>query len=585
MNFQTNEPKPFASVTTAEYDAWFPKDRPIDKPELFELGLVLAGAISAGAYTAGVMDFLFQALDAWHAAKAAGEDVPMHEVKLKIMTGASAGGMNAAIAAVACRKDFPHITEEHHNRDGEKNPFYKAWVKSIDIENLLTTDDLKEGQPVGSLLNCQSLDAIIKDVLEFQGSASQASRRAWLDDPFQVVLTLTNLSGVPYGVRFSGQTKLYHEMVLHRDDIRFGVPVLKEIAKGAVSPDVIPLGCAASPEDSGWNSLGVSALATGAFPLALAPRQIERQRTDYEYRYAYMNSKGEHIYAQPWPSGAKDTHKFYSVDGGAMNNEPFEIARSFLSGSAGKNPREGNKSQRAIVMIDPFSDAGAPFDMPEASLPAIVKRLFAAYKQQSRFNQIDLSLAEAGDVYSRFLVAPSRGSKRGQEAIASGGLGGFLGFFGEDLRRHDFLLGRANCQRFLRDWFVLPVGAEGNPIFNAAATSQNARDNPAFRSLSKDRADHMQIIPLVGGLDKNLPLPCWSGMKCKGYADLEVAIENRVDRVYKGVRDGMTKDLSFTKRLIARTYLWPAWKFYLRSKLLDTAKTAINDAIEALKKG
>ena len=34
----------------------------------------MAGAISAGAYTAGVMDFLIQALDAWEKIKAASKD-------------------------------------------------------------------------------------------------------------------------------------------------------------------------------------------------------------------------------------------------------------------------------------------------------------------------------------------------------------------------------------------------------------------------------------------------------------------------------------------------------------------------------
>ena len=35
----------------------------------FEIGLVMAGAISAGAYTAGVIDFLIQALDEYEKAK------------------------------------------------------------------------------------------------------------------------------------------------------------------------------------------------------------------------------------------------------------------------------------------------------------------------------------------------------------------------------------------------------------------------------------------------------------------------------------------------------------------------------------
>jgi hypothetical protein len=36
----------------------------------FRVGINMAGAISAGAYTAGVLDFLTEALDAWYKAKA-----------------------------------------------------------------------------------------------------------------------------------------------------------------------------------------------------------------------------------------------------------------------------------------------------------------------------------------------------------------------------------------------------------------------------------------------------------------------------------------------------------------------------------
>jgi predicted acylesterase/phospholipase RssA len=70
----------------------------------FEIGLTMAGAISAGAYTAGVIDFLVEALDAWDAAKSAaqagGPAVPGHAVSLRVMSGASAGAIVAAILAV-----------------------------------------------------------------------------------------------------------------------------------------------------------------------------------------------------------------------------------------------------------------------------------------------------------------------------------------------------------------------------------------------------------------------------------------------------------------------------------------------------
>lgn len=49
----------------------------------FELGLVMAGAVSGGAYAAGVVDFLFEALTAWEAAKQADPDVPDHRVEIR----------------------------------------------------------------------------------------------------------------------------------------------------------------------------------------------------------------------------------------------------------------------------------------------------------------------------------------------------------------------------------------------------------------------------------------------------------------------------------------------------------------------
>ena len=49
---------------------------PVDGPRTFEIGLVMAGSISAGAYMAGVMDFLIQALDQWEKDKDGGPRLP-----------------------------------------------------------------------------------------------------------------------------------------------------------------------------------------------------------------------------------------------------------------------------------------------------------------------------------------------------------------------------------------------------------------------------------------------------------------------------------------------------------------------------
>ena len=77
-------------------------------PATLDIGLVMAGAVSAGAYTGGTLDFLLQALDEWYAAKGR-PDVPPHDVVIRVATGASAGGMTTAMLAASLRERVPPI--------------------------------------------------------------------------------------------------------------------------------------------------------------------------------------------------------------------------------------------------------------------------------------------------------------------------------------------------------------------------------------------------------------------------------------------------------------------------------------------
>src|SRR6185312_23150 len=106
----------------------------------YKIGINMAGAISAGAYTAGVLDFLTEALDEWYAATQRGEAVPMHDVVIEDFSGASAGGMCAAISSVMLYQDFEHI--HNVNQRETNNIFFESWVNTIDIVPLLETDDL-----------------------------------------------------------------------------------------------------------------------------------------------------------------------------------------------------------------------------------------------------------------------------------------------------------------------------------------------------------------------------------------------------------------------------------------------------------
>ena len=192
-------------------------------------------------------------------------------------------------------------------------------------------------------------------------------------------------------------------------------------------------------------------------------------------------------------------------------------------------------------------------------------------------------------MYSRFMIAPSRNGVRGSNAIASSGLRGFLGFFCEDYRLHDYMLGRANCQRFLRDWFVLPshhtmsgeFSDTSNPLFQH--WPQSALDNSAYKSGSRE--GHRQIIPLVGGAAKPQMLVPWPKKTFRGYESLKSQIDQRIDASYAPLANELldafcngTSTFSWACRPTLRAVTWLVWKLRLKSKVRDKFKDWIDAA-------
>src|SRR5690606_35977013 len=147
---------------------------------VFELGLVMAGAVSAGAYTAGVADFLIEALDAWEAARAAGDPrAPAHRVRLSTISGASAGAMTAALVAgiIAGRPHVP-LDRADPGPATPDNALFDSWVNRVDASGLLDTDDLADNdERLLSLLNGRVLDDIARDAVPV-GAGSTC--RGWI---------------------------------------------------------------------------------------------------------------------------------------------------------------------------------------------------------------------------------------------------------------------------------------------------------------------------------------------------------------------------------------------------------------------
>lgn len=488
----------------------------------FRIALNMAGAVSAGAYTAGVLDFLIQALDAWYDERArlakTGLDprlwtVPTHDIVLDVLTGASAGGMCAAISSVALQEEFDHVTQTDPDPDASVNRLYQSWVRSIDILPLLGTADLPKKQgPVKSILDCTPIDAIANTALVPE--PARAKKRPWVADPLGVILTLSNLRGIPYSVDDANQGSFEERMAYHADQIRFA---LTGVA-GANTSSVYALNYT-DPNDPNWRMLRTAAMATGAFPVMLAARVLERTQADYENRLWEIDNdrptpagecESEDKIPPDWRQTVTPAFDNVYADGGVTNNNPFECARQFLADAAGnangRNPRDADEANAAVISVDPFP-GDEPFDPrydaeENSSLGNVASALLGTLVSQSRFQGENLKLTKDEGENSRFAIAPSDDSAGTLPSLLSGALGAFGGFIDQNFRDRDYQLGRRNCQQFLRTTFMLPVD---NPIIRDGVAGKTKLIGGV--SDQTGGKTWYQLIPLMEDLQNEIKLP------------------------------------------------------------------------------
>jgi hypothetical protein len=505
MPVETNPP------SDEEIKTFFLNPPPVPE-RTFEFALVLGGTVSAGAYTAGAIDFLIEALDCLADAP----DAPKHKVVLKLIAGTSGGGVNAAIAARALAYRYPHVSRSTPtSSEGTGNPFYDIWVNQLRLSAFLDLSDLD--QTVVSLLNGAPIDRGAETIIEFAGS--DPLQREWVAAPLRVILTVTNLRGVPYKIDLgNGLSQTY---INHADYMRFAVKYPHQ-ALDQARPDesILTFDGEPVPQATTWEALSVAARATAAFPVGFPPRELSRPTNHYRYRPVLVpgeNPKDDSWFT-PLPDwramaagggDAPDDWRFLAVDGGATDNEPIQLARTALAGLLGRNPRDPNLANRAVWLIDPFAGEA---DLGPAKQTAFLDNLGAVAStltQQTRYDTSDLQLAADQRVFSRFMLTPTRinGNRAqlvGADAIASSGLDAFIGFACPDFMRFDYLLGRANCQHFLRDEFML---GEKNRVFEGWSDAQR-------KQFQRSSAPEMlPIVPLLGSAAVEQEIEPWPAGK------------------------------------------------------------------------
>ncbi len=484
--------------TTRRDNLLFPKETTDPAPRTFEIGMVLGGTVSAGAYTAGALDFLIQALEAWYV-----NPNPLHRVVITMAGGASGGAVCSGILGLLSSRPVPHVTQDATPAGQEDtpvatgNPLWDLWVNEFRIKRLLQTDDLANdadagsgapthpGDPiqhVPSLVDCSMIDAYA--VVLANIGRTPGAPLPYFAAPFRVAVTLANLRGVPYQVAgipaipevdFSGVSYVQHD-----DYSRFAFP---NGASPAQSNTVL-----GKREDEFWldpnlagtgsgfvdyDVLAAHAIASGAMPIGLKARALSRPAEHYHYRprvRAIKDAPGYEIY---WPEPdwseleqTSDTgiYTFTSVDGGTFNNDPVGVVHTALAGVIGQNPRNSSTANRAMFMIDPLADRPTPIDNVGTSLLSVTKNIISTFVAEARYQTADMVLFGDDDVCSRFQLVPFRKSdnKVGEAALAGTSLFAVAGWCCRDYRVHDFLLGRQNMQDYLRREMILKAD---NPLF------------------------------------------------------------------------------------------------------------------------
>ncbi|KFC19677.1 patatin-like phospholipase family protein [Chryseobacterium sp. FH1] len=445
------------------------------------IGLVLAGAVTAGAYTAGVLDYLFNTLFLWEEKhKSHPANIPKPNVIIDIFTGASAGSIAAAVSLIGLAKNSLNEVSDPYSTDAKKNILFDTWVNfglndDEDIsEYLLSSDDLETGK-LESLLNVRFMDQLIDKIVLKSQSIEINVLPQFINPNLDVLFTLSNLKGIPIDLYYdSNKNKVAHTMSYHKGFAYF--------QNNKNDNDTSKLDLDLNDDDSIRFFLKC-ARASGAFPLGLKSVSFEKVPKDY------IIGNLKRIFGNEFKFVPRIDHfyNFSAVDGGLTNNEPIAEALRVIG-------KEFNKNYK-LIMIDPFPSyilpTGTKEKIVDEDLFTTIPKLVSTLRQQASFKENDIT-DMFDDNTDKNMIWPTRYNEKNEllpNTIACGSLSGFAGFINKDFRIHDYMLGRKNCQSFLRYYFHLEE--ELHP--SMSEWSESLKDQYAFI----DNITKKIMIPII----------------------------------------------------------------------------------------
>lgn len=472
------------------------------KNKTFHIGITMAGAVSAGAYTAGFVDYLIEILELWESQKksirkkiASNESlndyerkIPLHDVCIDAFGGASAGGMAGMMSVLSTFSKMNPVKEPSSVKTG--NILYDSWVlldddtedstinKVTTFEKMLYTDDF-EGNTDGvpSLLNSKPIDRIADRVFdELAPEKDKRKRPSYISEDLRVLVTLCSLRGVPFELNFkniisanfpySPGHRMNEHMIIAHFKTKFNEDEDKDVYLKF------------DPYDrESKEFLKLCTKATGAFPIGLAPRHFEGKFSKEYIKNCILRNLDidkKNKSAIDIKINTKN-FDFTDIDGGTINNEPYSEVVQILEEV---NPSYNQKLPMfGTIMIDPFpnfynQDESIPIPDPisdslfQKNIWSVIPKAYTTFREQVRVKHSGSFYKD----YLRLLVFPVKWKQNGvlkdHPPLSCAALGGFGGFLDIEFRKHDFFLGRNNAKNFLRAFFMLELDKQNrHPLF------------------------------------------------------------------------------------------------------------------------
>jgi len=299
------------------------------------LAITISGAVSLGAYEAGVLYEILQALKAHNTS---GPD----PITVDVLVGASAGGMTAAIVAQKI------LYEASTLDDPVTNALRLPWVVQADLLSMLRLE--KQEPQTHSILSSNLIERIARQSLTARyelPTVPTQTRHPACADQIRLGMALSNLNGVPYTLALEPQRE------------KFTYVVYQDQFKVSLDPAADSLGV--------WEPIRNAAVACGAFPFAFRVKDIARSGADYA---------GSELGA--------GVQLFTYTDGGVFQNEPLGLAKDLVD----TLDNHLNTESRFYLFVSPNgrnASSNRNFHEAVATLDATAGALVTALIGQAQF--------------------------------------------------------------------------------------------------------------------------------------------------------------------------------------------------------